>query len=457
MRPASLSISAKSAYSPGGLLLSFSVTLIVMPALFCQQFTGFDSVGWGNGFSHPLQGWDHLLTMLAVGIWAAQLRGQAIWILPLAFVSVMSLGGLAGAAGLSIPSVEGLILLSCAVFCVLITRKIRFNSKINVLIVAFFAFFHGFAHGQEISASTSLISYTLGFMLATLLLHGAGILFAKLVLFSVTCFLTVFISNAAIAAPDIPAVDFETQNAVLTQERGNSETTVFRQQGYIKGQSPCILDLSRPGNDAGTTCGLAGSHGRIADSPPKGPSTIGKVNRDYHTSVFKHASMQLPGKWRIWLCHTCSANYGLLDFWHYFPDINHTQGRDLSSNGVGITSPPVDFLALASHPYFSRFQNTSKHSNQDGNFHIGAPQFKTSTKRRHNCSPYNYRGAAQGSSAAGCNRNAGLLSIISDISNQPGCPDISVLSGFYFQHASQDRFLSAQLAVRSGHALIRPS
>ncbi|MGZ5001429.1 MAG: HupE/UreJ family protein, partial [Methylomonas sp.] len=135
-----------------------------MLAFLGKQFVSLDSMGWSDGFSHPLMGWDHLLTMLAVGVWAAQLRGQAIWMLPLAFVGVMSLGGLAGAAGLAIPSVEGIILLSCAVFSVLITRKVRFGTRINVLIVAFFAFFHGFAHGHEISASASLISYTLGFM-----------------------------------------------------------------------------------------------------------------------------------------------------------------------------------------------------------------------------------------------------------------------------------------------------
>ncbi len=142
--------------------------------------TSVDTGGWSSGFSHPLHGGDHLLTMLAVGIWAAQLRGQAIWMLPVTFVGVMSLGGLAGAAGLLIPGAEAVILLSCLVFAVLVTRKIRFSSQINITIVAFFAFFHGFAHGQEISTSVSLISYTLGFMVATLLLHGAGILVVRL-------------------------------------------------------------------------------------------------------------------------------------------------------------------------------------------------------------------------------------------------------------------------------------
>jgi hydrogenase/urease accessory protein HupE len=143
-----------------------------------------------SGFSHPLEGLDHVITMLGVGIWAAQLRGKAIWLLPVTFVSVMSLGGVSGAASyLAIPSAEVLIIASCLVFSALIIRKIHFGTKMNVLIVAFFAFFHGYAHGQEISTSASLVSYTVGFMLATMLLHGTGILVAKIILLSIT-FLT---------------------------------------------------------------------------------------------------------------------------------------------------------------------------------------------------------------------------------------------------------------------------
>ncbi len=154
---------------------------------FYSRLTDTTITDLTSGFSHPLEGWDHIVTMLGVGIWAAQLRGKAIWLLPTTFVSVMSLGGISGAAKyLAVPSAEILIVLSCLVFSVLILRKIRFDTKINVLIVAFFAFFHGYAHGAEISASASLISYTLGFMVATLLLHGAGILVAKMVLISVT-------------------------------------------------------------------------------------------------------------------------------------------------------------------------------------------------------------------------------------------------------------------------------
>ena len=134
---------------------------------------------WNIGFHHPFQGFDHIITMVAVGIWAAQMRGKAVWMLPLTFVSVMTLGGLAGAAT-DLPSAEIIVLLSGLVFSGFIARKVRFSTRINLLIVAFFAFFHGFAHGQEISASASLVSYTFGFVIATLILHGAGILTSRL-------------------------------------------------------------------------------------------------------------------------------------------------------------------------------------------------------------------------------------------------------------------------------------
>ncbi len=167
-----------------GLLSLFCLSPVKIPTVLFV----FNS-DWGQGFDHPLQGWDHLLTMIAVGVWAVQLRGQAVWMLPFTFVSVMSLGGLAGAASFAIPSVEIMILLSGLVFSVFIVRKIHFTTRMNVLIVAFFAFFHGYAHGQEISASASLISYTLGFVFATLLLHCAGIATARLVALAFAFFL----------------------------------------------------------------------------------------------------------------------------------------------------------------------------------------------------------------------------------------------------------------------------
>jgi hydrogenase/urease accessory protein HupE len=179
---------------------------------FYSRLTDTTITDLTSGFEHPLEGWDHIVTMLGVGIWAAQLRGKAIWLLPSTFVGVMSLGGISGAAKyLTVPSAEILIVLSCLVFSFLILRKIRFDNKINVLIVAFFAFFHGYAHGAEISASASLISYTLGFMVATLLLHGAGILVAKIVLLSITFFIAQLLNfTPSVSTTNTPTATYST-------------------------------------------------------------------------------------------------------------------------------------------------------------------------------------------------------------------------------------------------------
>jgi len=161
--------------------------LLAQPFAADAHSPGPDFSGWHHGFSHPFNGWDHLLTMIAVGMWAAQQRGRAVWLLPLAFVGVMSLGGLAGVAGAAAPAAETMILLSVPVFGVLVIRRLRFRILTSLTIVGFFAFFHGFAHGQEMPASASLLSFALGFMLATLLLHGVGIVAARLFLLAFTC------------------------------------------------------------------------------------------------------------------------------------------------------------------------------------------------------------------------------------------------------------------------------
>jgi hydrogenase/urease accessory protein HupE len=196
------------------LLLPATILLLVIAGVF-GRLTDTTLGDLSSGFSHPLEGWDHIVTMLCVGIWAAQLRGKAIWLLPATFVGVMSLGGISGSAKyLAVPSAEILIVLSCLVFSVLILRKIRFDTKINVLIVAFFAFFHGYAHGAEISASASLISYTMGFMVATLLLHSAGILVAKIVLLSITIFVTQALHIAPIESAKTVVTSYSMSNEV---------------------------------------------------------------------------------------------------------------------------------------------------------------------------------------------------------------------------------------------------
>lgn len=315
------------------LFLSIAMPMILLLAFLGIQFLDLDAIGWNHGFEHPLTGWDHLLTMLAVGIWAAQLRGQAIWMLPACFVGVMSLGGLAGAAGLSLPSVEGIILLSCAVFGVLITRRVRFSAKINVLIVAFFAFFHGFAHGQEISASASLISYTLGFMLATLLLHGAGILVAKLVVLSVTFMLTAVFSGAALAKVVAPSAT-DDSSAVIAHVFVDHVSTRFAsdQSGGSGNYQLFDDDMGRLGSGLPD---VVLESPKISISKLTIPANVGGM---LAKTSLEQALVHWPG------AIISSSQYGaanVLPFKQTFPDINHTPGKQLLSNGVGLTSPPV--------------------------------------------------------------------------------------------------------------------
>src|SRR5262245_54949389 len=120
--------------------------------------------GLQDGFNHPLHGWDHLLAMFAVGLWAARQHGRMVWLMPLTFVGVMSIGGLAGAVGVALPGAEMMILLSVIVFGGLVFRRKQFRPRVSLLVVVFFAFFHGLAHGQEMPASASLTSFACGFV-----------------------------------------------------------------------------------------------------------------------------------------------------------------------------------------------------------------------------------------------------------------------------------------------------
>ncbi|WMJ07510.1 TonB-dependent receptor domain-containing protein [Nitrosomonas sp. sh817] len=173
--------------------------IALLPTAFSQLH--IDNA-WSEGFEHPLMGWDHILVMVAVGIWAAQIRGQALWILPAVFVGIMSLGGLTGAASYAVPGAEAMVLLSCFMISALIICGVRFSAPANIIIISLFAFFHGYVHGQEISASTSLGFYIAGFVSATLLLHGVGILISWLIVLAFTFF---FSTSIHAQGKDLPA------------------------------------------------------------------------------------------------------------------------------------------------------------------------------------------------------------------------------------------------------------
>lgn len=131
--------------------------------------------GFSSGFSHPIGGADHLLAMLAVGFWAVQLGGRAIWAVPTAFVTMMLLGVALAAFGIPVPYFEQGVLVSVLVLGVLIAGAFRFRLAPSVVLVGVFAVFHGHAHGAEMPLATGAVSYCLGLALATASLHAVGI------------------------------------------------------------------------------------------------------------------------------------------------------------------------------------------------------------------------------------------------------------------------------------------
>ncbi|MFZ1181360.1 MAG: HupE/UreJ family protein [Herbaspirillum sp.] len=127
------------------------------------------------GFSHPFSGVDHLLAMLAAGLWAAQNRHSAIWVLPLAFPSMMVVGALLAYAGLSLPAAETGIAASVALLGLLIAFAVSMPLWAGAVVVSLFALFHGYAHGSELPHGSSAVMYGLGFVLATSLLQIVGL------------------------------------------------------------------------------------------------------------------------------------------------------------------------------------------------------------------------------------------------------------------------------------------
>ncbi|EWY38110.1 protein hupE [Skermanella stibiiresistens SB22] len=152
-----------------------AAALTVMPVAAMAHPGHMELAGFPQGLGHPFGGLDHLLAIVAVGLWAAQLGGRALWALPLSFVGAMVLGGLAGMAGLSLPSVEIGILGSVLVLGGLVAFQARLPLVASATITALLAVFHGYAHGAEMPAAASPLAYGLGFVVATALLHAVGI------------------------------------------------------------------------------------------------------------------------------------------------------------------------------------------------------------------------------------------------------------------------------------------
>ncbi len=139
---------------------------------------GAQGAGFLQGALHPLGGADHVLAMVAVGLWAGLMGGRARWALPLAFVAMMVAGGLSGAMGMILPGAETVIALSVVILGGAAALRIKWPVAAGAGLVGLFALFHGFVHGAEVPQAASWLTYALGFVLATSLLHMAGVLAA---------------------------------------------------------------------------------------------------------------------------------------------------------------------------------------------------------------------------------------------------------------------------------------
>ena len=156
-------------------VLQFIVAGLLLPSFAYAHVGVGEASGFMHGLTHPTSGLDHVCAMLAVGLWAAQMGGRSVWAVPLTFVGVMALGGALSMLGIGLPFVEQGIVLSVLLLGVLIAAAVRLPLWLSSGMVGLFALWHGHAHIAEMPEMASGIGYTLGFLLATALLHTIGI------------------------------------------------------------------------------------------------------------------------------------------------------------------------------------------------------------------------------------------------------------------------------------------
>ena len=153
-------------------------TIAAGPAL--AHSVGNSTAGFTGGFLHPLSGLDHLLAMVSVGIWGAELGAPAIWLFPIAFPLIMAFGGALGIIGVPLPAGELLIALSVVVLGTFVASARQLPIAAALAVVGIFAIAHGHAHGVELPGAADALVFTTGFVLATGLLHLAGIMIGVL-------------------------------------------------------------------------------------------------------------------------------------------------------------------------------------------------------------------------------------------------------------------------------------
>jgi urease accessory protein len=154
--------------------LAALLCLAAPPLAFAHTGTGALS-GFMSGVAHPLFGPDHLVAMLAVGLWGSQLGSPALWVLPVTFPLVMAVGGFLGVQGVELPLVETVIALSALILGTMVALVLRPPLWVAGLLVAIFGLFHGNAHGLELPEAADPVGYAVGFVLATGFIHLTGI------------------------------------------------------------------------------------------------------------------------------------------------------------------------------------------------------------------------------------------------------------------------------------------
>jgi urease accessory protein len=155
------------------------LTMLIAVAFLAQPGFAHEQVGVSGGLAsgllHPLSGMDHLIAMVAVGIWGAQLGAPAIWLLPITFPLVMAFGGVLGVLRIPLPMPEAAIALSALVLGMAVAIRLRVPFAAAAVVVGIFAIFHGHAHGAELPSAANPLAYGVGFVVATGLLHLCGI------------------------------------------------------------------------------------------------------------------------------------------------------------------------------------------------------------------------------------------------------------------------------------------
>jgi urease accessory protein len=158
-----------------GVLSLVLMWLAAWPATAFAHVRGGEAVGFTSGVLHPVSGLDHVLAMIAVGLWGAQLGAPAVWLLPVTFPMVMAFGGMLGLMGVAIPGIEVGIALSAIGLGIAVCCEAQPKLWVAALLVGVFAIFHGHAHGTELPPGANGLLYSIGFVMATGLLHGTGI------------------------------------------------------------------------------------------------------------------------------------------------------------------------------------------------------------------------------------------------------------------------------------------